>query len=95
MKLRTSFFVDEGPILRAPASVQVFRSHQGQVSDVDTRQSSTAGNGPQGSGGATRGGVGTAVPYAPRAISWCAHVGAEPEVSPVWSSALATSAAQW
>jgi hypothetical protein len=64
--------------------------HQGQVSNVDTRRSSTAGNGPQGPGGATRGGVGTAVPYGPRAISWHAHVGAEPEASPVWSSASAT-----
>jgi hypothetical protein len=52
-----------------------------------------AGNGSQGPGGATRGGVGTAVLYAPQAISWRAHVGAEPEASPVWSSALATSAA--
>jgi hypothetical protein len=53
-----------------------------------------AGNGPQGPGGATRGGVGTVVPYAPRAISWRTHVGAEPEASPVWPLASATSAAR-
>ncbi len=69
--------------------------HQGQVSNVSTRRSLTVGNGPQGPGGVTRSGVGTAVPYAPRAISWRAHIGAEPEASPVWLSALATSAAQW
>ena len=95
MKSRTSFFGEEGPILRAPASVQASGDHQGQVGDIDTRRSSTAGNGPQGPGGTTRGGVGTAVPYAPRAISWRAHVGAKPEANPVWSSALATSAARW
>ena len=39
------------------------------------------------------GGVETAVPYTSRAITWRARGGDEPEVSPVWSLALATSAA--
>jgi hypothetical protein len=37
---------------------------------------------------ATCGGVGTAVPQTPRAISWRARVGDEPEASPVWLLAL-------
>ncbi len=93
MKSRTSFFGEEGPILRAPASVQASGDHQGQVGDIDTCRSSRAGNGPQGPRGATHGRVGTVVPYAPRAISWRARVGAKPEAIPVWLSALATSAA--
>jgi hypothetical protein len=36
------------------SSVQASGDHQGQVGDVDTRQSLTAGNGPQGPGGATK-----------------------------------------
>ncbi len=90
-KTRASFF-GEWPILRAPAS-KPFRGHQGQVSIIDTHRSSTAGNGPQGPRSATRGGVGTAVPQTQRAISWRARIGNEPEASPVWLQALATSAA--
>ncbi len=48
---------------------------------------------PRGPRSATCGGVGTAVSQTPRAISWHARVGDEPEGSLVWSLALATSAA--
>ncbi len=91
--MRTSFF-GEGPILQAPMS-KPSRDQQGQVSIINTHQSLMVGNGPQGPQSATRGGVGAVVPYTPRAISWRGRVGNEPEASPVWSLALATSAAQW
>ncbi len=90
-----NFFFGEWPILRAPASKEPSRGHQGQVSIIATCQSLMAGNDPQEHRSATRGGVGTAVPQTPRAISWHARVGNEPEASPVWLLALATSAAQW
>ncbi len=88
-----NFFFGEWPILRAPASKEPSRDHQGQVSTIATPQSLTTGNAPQGPRSATRGRVGTAVPQTPRAISWHAPVSNELEASPVWSLALATSAA--
>jgi hypothetical protein len=92
MKTRTSLF-GEWSILCTPASKEPSRGHQGQVSIIASCRSLTAGNAPQGPRSATRGVVGTAVPYTQRAISWHAHVSNEPEASPVWSFALATSAA--
>jgi hypothetical protein len=57
-----NFFFGEWRILRAPASKEPSRDHQGQVSIIATRQLLTAGNDPQGPQSMTRGGVGTAVP---------------------------------
>jgi hypothetical protein len=57
----TNFFFGEWPILCTPTSKEPSRDHQGQVSIIATRRSSTVGNDPQGPRSATRGGVGTAV----------------------------------
>jgi hypothetical protein len=87
------FCSGRGQFYERPRVYQPSGDHQGQVSNVDTCRSSTAENGPQGPRSANRAGAGTAVPYALRAISWRARVGEEPEASPVWSLASATSAA--
>ncbi len=94
MKMRTSFF-GEWPILRTPTSREPSRDHQGQVSIIAACRSLMARNAPHGPQSLTCSGVGTAVPQTPRAIPWRARIGNELEASPVWSLALATSAAWW
>ncbi len=68
------------------------RDYQGQVSVTAALRSLTAILDPQGPWSATRGRVGLASPYAPRARPLCARASAAPRGSPVWSLALPISA---